>query len=408
MHSRNFRPGNSRPARSRAPFQGGRSNPFNNSTQPKKRFSGSYIDPSRFINRATPTVGGDIPYVPEITFSQMPIAQALKQNITKRGFENPTPIQDKTIPHILAGKDVIGLANTGTGKTGAFLLPILDKIFKNPHEKLLVVVPTRELAIQIQEEFEQFAKGMRINSVVVVGGANIRPQIEKLRSRHNVVIGTPGRLKDLIQRNNLHLSGFANVVLDEADRMLEMGFIPDVRFILSLVSKKRQTLCFSATLAPEIEKLVQEFLVDPVRISIRTRETSAQIDQDVVRIKHGEDKIEVLHSLLNKANFSKVLIFSRTKYGAEKLSRALHGRGFKTESIHGDKSQAKRQKALKLFKENYVDVLVATDVAARGLDIPDVSHVINFDVPATYDDYIHRIGRTGRAGKTGVALTFIQ
>jgi superfamily II DNA/RNA helicase len=197
------------------------------------------------------------------------------------------------------------------------------------------------------------------------------------------------------------------VVLDEADRMLDMGFIPDVRFMLSLVAKERQTLCFSATLAPEIEKLVQEFLVDPVRISIRTRETSAQIDQDVVYIKSGQDKIEVLHDLLNKANFQKVLVFSRTKYGAEKLSKALHGRGFKTESIHGDKSQAKRQKALKLFKENYIDILVATDVAARGLDIPNVSHVINFDVPATYEDYVHRIGRTGRAGKTGVALTFI-
>lgn len=408
MHSRNFKAGSSRPTRSRAPFQGGKKNPFNNGGGGgrKKRFTGNFIDASRFVNKATPQTVEE-KYVPDTIFADFKIEESIKKNIAARGFEHPTPIQDKTIPHILEGKDLIGLANTGTGKTGAFLLPMLDKIIKNPNEKLLVVVPTRELAIQIQEEFRAFAAGLRIGSVVVVGGANIRTQIECLRSRYNVVIGTPGRLKDLIQRKNLHLNNFANVVLDEADRMLDMGFMPDVRYLLSLVAPKRQTLFFSATLAPEIEKLIQEFLVEPVKISIKTRETSSNIDQDVVRVKPGEDKIEVLQDLLRKANFSKVLIFSRTKHGAEKLSIILSKNGFKAQSIHGDKSHAKRQKALKLFKENYVEILVATDVAARGLDIPDVSHVINFDVPATYDDYVHRIGRTGRAGKTGTALTFI-
>ena len=406
MQSRNFKAGSSRPARSRAPFQGGQNNKFNTGGARKKRFTGNFIDASRFINKAVPQVVED-KYVPDTIFADFPINEAIKKTIAARGFEHPTPIQDKTINHILAGKDLIGLANTGTGKTGAFLIPMLDKIMKNPNEKLLVVVPTRELAIQIQEEFRAFAQGLRIGSVVVVGGANIRTQIDCLRSRYNVVIGTPGRLKDLIQRKNLNLAGFANVVLDEADRMLDMGFIPDVKYLLSLVQEKRQTLFFSATLAPEIENLIKDFLNDPVRVSIKTRETSANIDQDVVRMKAGEDKIEVLQELLRKANFSKVLIFSRTKHGAEKLSNILHRNGFKAESIHGDKSHSKRQKALKLFKENYIDILVATDVAARGLDIPDVSHVINFDVPATYDDYVHRIGRTGRAGKTGVALTFI-
>jgi superfamily II DNA/RNA helicase len=406
MHSRNFKAGSSRPPRSRAPFQGGQKNRFNNQGSRKKRFTGNFIDSSRFINKAVPQIEEE-KYVPDTIFADFKIEQSIKNNIAARKFLHPTPIQDKTIPHILAGKDLIGLANTGTGKTGAFLIPMLDKIIKNPREKLLVVVPTRELAIQIQEEFRAFAQGLRIGSVVVVGGANIRTQIECLRSRYNVVIGTPGRLKDLIQRKNLHLNTFANVVLDEADRMLDMGFMPDVRYLLSLVAPKRQTLFFSATLAPEIEKLIQEFLIDPVKISIKTRETSANIDQDVVRVKQGEDKIEVLQDLLRKANFSKVLIFSRTKHGAEKLSVILSKNGFKSQSIHGDKSHAKRQKALKLFKENYIDILVATDVAARGLDIPDVSHVINFDVPATYDDYVHRIGRTGRAGKTGTALTFI-
>lgn len=406
MHSRNFKAGSSRPPRSRAPFQGGQKNRFNNGGGRKKRFTGNFIDASRFVNKAVPQVIED-KYVPDTIFADFKINEAIKKTISARGYEHPTPIQDKTINHILEGKDLIGIANTGTGKTGAFLIPMLDKILKNPSEKLLVVVPTRELAIQIQEEFRAFADGLRIGSVVVVGGANIRTQIACLRSRHNVVIGTPGRLKDLIQRKNLHLSGFKNIVLDEADRMLDMGFIPDVRFLLSLVSKERQTLFFSATLAPEIERLIQEFLKDPIKVSIKTQETSANVDQDVVRVKPGEDKIDVLQNVLSKTETNKTIIFTRTKHGAEKLSNILHRNGFKAESIHGDKSHAKRQKALKLFKENYIEILVATDVAARGLDIPNVSHVINFDVPATYDDYVHRIGRTGRAGKTGTALTFV-
>lgn len=373
----------------------------------KKRPAGKYIDPSRFINRAAPAAPQEI-YKPEMTFADFKVSDALKRAIEARKFEHPTAIQAKSIPHALEGKDVIGLADTGSGKTGAFLIPMIDKILKNQHEKVLIVVPTRELAIQIQEEFLAFTKGLRINSVVVVGGANINPQISQLRSRHNIVVGTPGRLKDLIQRKSLHLGHFANVVLDEADQMLDMGFISDVRYLLSLMQEKRQTLFFSATLAPEIEKLISDFLTDPVTVSLKTRDTSAQVDQDVVRVKPGEDKIDILHNLLNKAGFHKVLVFARTKYGAEKLSRKLQQRGFKADSIHGDKSHNKRQKALKMFKENHVEILVATDVAARGLDIPNVSHVINFDVPGTYEDYIHRIGRTGRAGKTGTALTFVE
>jgi len=403
----NFKKDGPRRGKFRGNYAGGRSNTFNRGRSGGRgRFAGKAIDINKFINKAVAPVAEDL-HIAKILFSDFKIDQRLKNVIAKRGFESPTEIQEKTIPLILDGKDVIGLANTGTGKTGAFLVPMIHKILNNPHEKLLVVVPTRELAIQIQDEFAAFSKDLRINSVVVVGGANIRPQIDKLRSRHNVVIGTPGRLKDLIQRKKLFLNHFTNVVLDEADQMLDMGFIPDVRFLLSLVSPKRQTLLFSATLAPEIEKLTGEFLKNPEKISIRKRDTSAQVDQDVVRIARGEDKIEVLHKLLAQTHFQKVLVFSRTKHGAEKLSKALHNKGFKAESIHGDKSHSKRQKALKLFKENIVQILVATDVAARGLDIPDVSHVINFDVPATFEDYIHRIGRTGRAGKTGTALTFI-
>lgn len=374
--------------------------------RPKRgRFSGPAIDINRFINKAVETVVAD-EFTPEHQFSDFAISEQLKRMIAKRGFVSPMPIQDKAIPFALSGRDVIGLANTGTGKTAAFLIPIIDKILKNPTEKSLIVVPTRELAIQIEEEFFAFTKGLGIYAVVVVGGANIGRQISELRRKHNVVIGTPGRLKDLIARKNLDLSGFRTVVLDEADRMLDMGFLPDVKMLLSLVSKERQTMLFSATLPPEIEGIVRTFQKNPEFISIKTRETSAQIDQDIVRIG-GADRVEILHDLLNKAAFQKVLIFTRTKHGAEKLSVNLTKRGFKTESIHGDKPQAKRQRALRMFKENYVEILVATDVAARGLDIPNVSHVINFDLPATYDDYVHRIGRTGRADQKGIALTFV-
>ena len=405
MQSRNFK-GSGGLRRPNNNSSGGNRRSFNSSPSRRKPFAGKYIDFNKFINKAAAPKVEEVQFS-NFLFSDFKINEKIKKTIEKRGFKNPTPIQEKTIPLILEGKDVIGLANTGTGKTGAFLIPIIHKILENPRDHLLVVVPTRELAIQIQEEFMAFSDGLGIRAVSVVGGANIRPQIEKLRSRPNVVIGTPGRLRDLIERKKLNLKFFNNIVLDEADRMLDMGFIGEIKFLLSLVSLQRQTLFFSATLSSEIEGLVKDFLKDPVRISIRTRETAEHIDQDVVRIKQGQDKVEVLHSLLAQTQFEKVLVFSRTKHGAERLSRALHSKGFKSESIHGDKSHAKRQKALKLFKEDFVKILVATDVAARGLDIPNVSHVINFDVPSTYEDYIHRIGRTGRAGKTGIALTFI-
>ena len=371
------------------------------------RFTGDKIDINRFISKAVPQAPADA-FKPEYTFSELPINDNLKRAIARRGYSDPTPIQEKAIPAVLSGRDVIGLANTGTGKTAAFLVPMIHKILCNPQEKVLVVVPTRELAIQIEEEFFAFAQPLRLYAVVVVGGANIGRQITQLRRRHNMVIGTPGRLKDLVDRHVINLAEFSNIVLDEADRMLDMGFINDVKWILSLVALKRQIMLFSATFSTEIENLVKTFLVDPVKIAIATRETSKQIDQDIVRVAKGIDKTDVLHDLLNKSEFEKVLIFSRTKHGADRLSKNLCFRGFKAESIHGDKPHNKRQKALQMFKDNAVEILVATDVAARGLDIPNVSHVINFDIPATYADYVHRIGRTGRADKTGVALTFID
>ncbi|MBC7836732.1 DEAD/DEAH box helicase [Acetobacteraceae bacterium] len=365
------------------------------------------MDPSRFINKAVITEEVEH-FVPEHAFTDFAVDDVVKQSILLKGYTTPTPIQDRVIPHILKGNDVVGIAQTGTGKTAAFLIPLIHKVRHTPGAQVLIVVPTRELAQQIQVEVQGLTKGMRLFSVCCVGGAGIGAQISSLRHPNQFVIGTPGRLKDLIERGHIKLKDFQTIVLDEADRMLDMGFIADMRFLMAGMPKPRHTLFFSATLSPTIEGLIQEFLHEPVRIKVATRETASGIDQDVVLVPRGIDKLVVLHDLLIQPGFDKVLIFGRTKHGVEKLSKKLIEKGFKAESIHGDKTQGKRQKALTLFKQDHVNILVATDVAARGLDIAGVSHVINYDLPATHDDYVHRIGRTGRAGKKGKALTFIE
>lgn len=360
-----------------------------------------------FVNKATaPEVAEK--FIPKHRFADFAIDDHLKHAIAEKGYLEPTPIQDGAIPHVLAGTDVVGLANTGTGKTGAFLIPLLDMLLKNPRENVLIMVPTRELAVQIADEFRGFTKHVRIYASVCVGGANINQQIASLRRRPHVVIGTPGRLKDLVERRELNLSMFRTVVLDEADRMLDMGFIHDMRRLLALLPSPRHTLFFSATLSKDIERLIGEFLREPVMVKVSTRETAASIDQDVVRVSRGTDKFDVLCDLLTKPDFDKVLVFGRTKWGVDKLAKRLAQKGFKAECIHGNKTQGRRQKALGLFKQDHVQVLVATDVAARGLDIAGVSHVINYDLPATREDYVHRIGRTGRAGRRGMALTFVD
>ena len=345
--------------------------------------------------------------MPEHQFTDFAIGDALKRSVVAKGYTAPTPIQDRTIPHVLKGQDVVGIANTGTGKTAAFLIPLIDKVVKNPKEQVLILVPTRELALQIDSELKSLTRGMKIFSVCVVGGASIVPQLRALRYKNNFVIGTPGRLKDLIERKSIRLNDFATLVLDEADRMLDMGFVNDMRYVIKGMPVVRHTLFFSATITREVEGLISEFLKEPVRISVKTGDTAKNVDQDVVKME-GKQKLDILHDLLNQKEFSKVLVFGRTKHGVEKLAKMLATRGFKTESIHGNKSHGQRQRALKSFKENQVQVLIATDVAARGLDIDNVSHVINYDLPTTYDDYVHRIGRTGRGTKRGVALTFVE
>jgi len=365
-----------------------------------------HLDISSFINKAVIVEEVDH-FIPEHAFEDFLIEDKLKKNIARKGYTAPTSIQDRTIPHILKGQDVVGIANTGTGKTAAFLIPLINKMLRNPNESALVVVPTRELANQISDELKGFASGTGLFSTVCVGGIPIGPQLRELRHKNHFIIGTPGRLKDLIERRALDLSQTHSVVLDEADRMLDMGFLPDMKLLMSKMPIERHTLFFSATMSKEIEKLIHEFLREPVKISVKTRDTAKNVDQDIVKMKAGEDKLLALESLLKKSDFNKVLIFGRTKHGVERLAKTLLTRGFKADSIHGDKNQAQRQRALDRFKKDELQILVATDVAARGLDIPLVSHVINYDLPATYDDYIHRIGRTGRAGASGKALTFV-
>lgn len=370
--------------------------------QPRK----NNIDISMFINSAQ---NAPEPVVQPIEhmFSDFPLHEKLHQNIAERGYTEPTPIQDQAIQSILDGRDLLGIANTGTGKTGAFLIPTINKILNDYSQKALIMVPTRELALQINRELRALTGGMNIYSVMCIGGTSMFQQQRDLQRRHNFIIGTPGRLKDLIQRNQINLAEFNTVILDEVDQMLDMGFIHDMRDILSHMPRERQSLFFSATMSKTIEKLIGDFSYDLVSVSVKTYETAATIEQDVVQFDHPEKKMEMLQDLLRSEGFDKVLIFGRTKRGVHKLSATLNDRGFQSESIHGNKTQPQRQRALKRFHYNEVRILVATDVAARGLDIVDVTHVINYDLPESYEDYVHRIGRTGRANKRGKALTFV-
>lgn len=342
------------------------------------------------------------------TFSDFELTDKLKRNIFEHGYTSPTKIQDQTIPHLLNGRDVIGIANTGTGKTAAFLIPLVNKSFLDRNERVLIVTPTRELAMQIADELRAFMKGMDLDAVLCIGGANMDRQEKKLYHNPHFVIGTPGRLKDLIERRKLNLNLFRNIVLDEVDRMVDIGFIHDVKYFISLLPKKRQSLFFSATISPKVKEILQSFVIDPVTISVKQQDTSENVDQDIVRVNGSINKIDTLHNLLTNDGFDKVLIFGRTKWGIEKLTRDLITRGFRAAAIHGNKTQGQRQRALEQFKQNDISILLATDVASRGLDIENVTHVINYDAPETYDDYIHRIGRTGRAGKKGIALTFVE
>ncbi len=367
----------------------------------------STIHPSKYKNAGVvPEVEKE--YVTTHSFEDFAFHPKIMENVRRHKYVTPTPIQDQAIPSLMEGRDVVGIANTGTGKTAAFLLPLVHKVVNDPQQGVLILAPTHELAVQIYDEFRMFSAGMPMSASLCIGGASIQRQLDELRQNPHFVIGTPGRLTDLINRGAFHASMFTNVVLDEVDRMLDIGFRKDIRFLISKLSPNRQSAFFSATMNRETEDIMRDFLKNPVTFSVKTRVTSNHIHQDVVQMKPGENKIDVLYNLLKQAEFERVIVFGRTKHGINKLEEILSMKGLRVSSIHGNKTHGARQRALDQFKRGRVQALLATDVAARGIDIDNVSHVINFDEPQTYDDYVHRIGRTGRAGKLGKALTFLS
>jgi len=364
------------------------------------------FDPSQIVNIPARPDDAEV-YTATHQFSDFEISDTIKRNVASKGYITPTPIQDQSIPWVLEGRDLIGMANTGTGKTAAFLIPLIEKVLKDKNQKVLIISPTRELAAQTRDELYSFTNGLQIYSALCIGGANMWRQKEDLRRNPNFVIGTPGRLWDHIRSRSLNLNYFESVVLDEADRMVDDGFLPQIREIISMLPKNRQSLFFSATVNEKVRWVLQSFVVNPVTVSVKNGDITANIKQEIVRVSGDGSKTAELIKLLGKNEFEKVLIFGRTKHGVQKLSDNLTERGFKADAIHGNKNQGQRIRILNNFKKGFIQILIATDVASRGLDIPNVSHVINFDLPESYESYIHRIGRTGRADKKGVALTFV-
>ncbi len=363
------------------------------------------FDPTQFINKNPIEVKEDN-YVPTHKFSDFAIDGRLQKTISLMGITTPSPIQDKVIPEILEGNDVVGLAETGTGKTAAFLIPLIERKKQDFRSTTLILTPTRELALQVEAELQKLAQSFRFFSVVCVGGTSISPQIRQLKKQNQFIIGTPGRVKDLIERKALRTNNITSVVLDEADRMLDMGFINDMKDILGELPKERHTLFFSATMDDKTKSMVKDFMDKPVIISVKKKDVTDSILQDVVPFSHSR-KFDSLLELLKDESFKRVIVFGAMKHSVEKLGQELNQNGISAESIHGNKNHGQRQRSLNRFKSGQVKVLVATDVAARGIHVDNVSHVINYDLPNTFEDYVHRIGRTGRGDKYGKALTFI-
>lgn len=368
---------------------------------PKK----DYIHPSRFVKVAKP-VAEEV-YEPKHRFEDFAMHPLIHENIKTKGFVIPSPIQDQTIPLGLEGRDVIGIANTGTGKTVAFAVPVLDRLLSDKNSRALIVAPTRELAQQIEQECRALGKASGLTGALLIGGSSMGPQLRDLRGNPRIVIGTPGRIKDHIERGTLKLDRFNMVVLDEVDRMLDMGFIEDVTHILEQAATTRQSFFFSATMDHKVRALIDFFAFDPAHVSVKTSDTSDNVHQDIVCYDSQVTKIDQLHNILLQKEVSKAIIFDETQRSVERLGRELQARGFKVDDIHGGKTQGQRQRALARFKQNEVNILVATDVAARGIDVADITHVINYTTPQNYQDYTHRIGRAGRAGRIGYALTFV-
>lgn len=397
QHSRRGR-SSSRHQSSGRRFRGPRRRSKKSSGQPS-------FDPRQFIN-TNPVEEKVEVYTPKHSFADFGLDIRIVNALSSRGFTDPTPIQDQSIPTGLAGGDLIGLAETGTGKTAAFLLPLIHHTLKNPRRTTIVLAPTRELAIQINNELKSFTRNLRLYSAICVGGTPIRPQIQALRKHNHFVIGTPGRMLDLLKKRHFKTDTVQGVVLDEADRMLDMGFITDIKAILAWMPPARQTLLFSATMNNATKQIVDAFLKNPVTVSVKKRDTTASVEQNVVEHTH-DSKYPTLIELLQQPDYERVIVFGAMKRSVEDLAKKLRREGIEAASLHGDKNHRQRQQALKSFKEGRATVMVATDVAARGIHVDDVSHVINYDLPNTFEDYVHRIGRTGRGDKRGKALTFV-
>jgi len=368
----------------------------------------SQLNPKLLIRKPTSASLED--YKSDKTFDQLPLHKQLAQNLSKKGYTHPTKIQEQTYEHLMQGRDLIGIANTGTGKTGSFLIPLIDQLLKKSEQnQSLIVVPTRELALQVEKELNSLTHGMNIKGACFIGGTSVSKSIQLLRRRNDIIIGTPGRLMDMVNRKSLRLEQISNLVLDEFDRMLDMGFVEEIKKMVSLMKNRKQTLLFSATMDKSQNGIISKLMNDPVTIKVSNGSSSAdQIEQDIIRVPQGNDKFDMLLQLINNDEFKKVLLFIETKRSVDKVSKKLKKSGVKTEMIHGNKSQNYRTTALDKFKRGNIQVLVATDVAARGIDVTNVTHVINYQIPQTMDSYIHRIGRTGRAGKTGKAYTFVD
>jgi ATP-dependent RNA helicase RhlE len=400
--------GQSRPAfggrPARPSFGGPRRPSFGGPRRP--RFSQTKMNPALFIKKAEEIVKIEEQKTIH-DFEDFNLNPILLANIKSKNFTKPTQIQDQAIIPVMEKRDLLGMAATGTGKTAAFAIPLINSILENPHQQILIMAPTRELAMQIKQDIRSFTPGLPIYLALAIGGSFMREQIMDIRRGPHFIIGTPGRIKDLGTRRVIDFSRITTLVLDEVDRMLDMGFIADIKSIVDQTPKSRQTLFFSATINKKIEMLIGSFLNNPVTISLKSGNNSAHVEQDIVRVpRHLKE--QKLHELMGMPEFKKVLVFGATQRIVEQLSVSLNQKGFKAQSLHGGKPQNKRTQVIKAYRENIFNILIATDVAARGLDIADISHVINYDQPNDYDDYTHRIGRTGRGNAKGYALTFVE
>jgi len=381
----------------------------NNGRPRSKRKAVSSIDPLSLVKRATNEK--ETSTVSTGSFNDFNLSEKLSKNIEKKGYITPTEIQSRSYKALYEGRDMIGVANTGTGKTGAFLIPLIERLAQNPRDPFttLVVVPTRELALQVESEFKSLTHGMKLFVSCFIGGTSMGKDLSKARRGSHLVVGTPGRLLDLANRGAIRFQEMSVLILDEFDRMLDMGFVNDIKKMVSRMQRREQTLLFSATIDPKQRSLINSLVQNPfeIRVSRGTTATNT-VDQDIIKVGPNEDKFGMLLDLIGDRSFEKVILFAETKRLVDRLSKKLSKSGIPSGMIHGDKSQNYRVRAIDQFKRGSTRVLVATDVAARGIDIENVTHVINYQLPMTMDSYIHRIGRTGRAGNKGMAYTFVN